>query len=36
MIKSFKVVVRACYEAYFVVHVFKYLSSNFVSGRLAW
>ena len=30
-----KVVVRACYGAYFVAHVFKYLMANFVSGRPA-
>ena len=30
-----KVVVRACYQAYFVGHVFKYLGPNFVSGRPA-
>ena len=28
-----KVVVRACYGAYVVAHVFKYLAPNFVSGR---
>ena len=33
LIFCFKVVVRACYEAYFVVHVFKYLAPNFVSGK---
>ena len=27
----FKVAVRACYGAYFVAHVFKYLAPNFVS-----
>ena len=31
----FKVVDRACYGAYFVAHVFKYLAPNFVSGRPA-
>ena len=31
-----KVAVRACYRAYFVSHVFKYLAPNFVSGRPAW
>ena len=30
-----EVVVRACYGAYSVAHVFKYLASNFVSGRPA-
>ena len=30
-----KVAVRACYRAYFIVHVFKYLSADFVSGRPA-
>ena len=30
-----KVVVRACYGAYFVAHISKYLVPNFVSGRLA-
>ena len=30
----FKVVVRACYGAYLVAHVFKYLAPNFVSGDL--
>ena len=30
----FKVVVRACYGAYFVVHVFKYLAPNLFSGDL--
>ena len=28
-----KVVVRACYGAYFVAHIFKNLARNFVSGR---
>ena len=28
-------VVRACYGAYFVAHVLKYLAPNFVSGRPA-
>ena len=28
-----KVVVRACYGAYFVAQVFKYLAPNFVSER---
>ena len=32
----FEVVVRACYEAYFVAHIFKYLAPNFASGRPAW
>ena len=31
-----KVVVRACYGAYFVAHIFKYLAPNFASGRPAW
>ena len=31
----FKVVVRACYGAYFVKHIFKYLAPNFASGRPA-
>ena len=31
--QNFKVVVRACYGAYFVAHVLKYLPPNFVSGR---
>ena len=30
-----KVVVRACYGAYFVAQVFKYLAPNFVCGRPA-
>ena len=30
-----KVVVHACYGAYFVAHIFKYLGPNFVSGRPA-
>ena len=30
-----KVVVSACYGAYFVAHVFKYMAPNFVSGRPA-
>ena len=30
-----KVVVLACYGACFVVHVFRYLAPNFVSGRPA-
>ena len=29
---SFKAVVRACYRAYLVAHVFKYLAPNFVSA----
>ena len=29
-------VVRACYRAYIVAHVFKYLAPNFVSGRRVW
>ena len=33
--RTIKVVVRACYEAYFVAHVFKYLPPKFVSGRPA-
>ena len=32
---SFKVVFHACYRADFVARVFKYLASNFVSGRPA-
>ena len=32
---AIKVVIRACYGAYFVAHVFKYLALNFVSGRPA-
>ena len=28
-----KVVVCACYGAYFVAHIFKYLAPNFASGR---
>ena len=30
-----EVVVRTCYFAYFVAHVFKYLAEHFVSGRPA-
>ena len=30
----FKVVVRACYRAYLVAHIFNYLAPNFVSGDL--
>ena len=30
-----KVIVRACYGAYFVAHVFEYLAPNFASGRPA-
>ena len=30
-----KVVVRACYGANFVAHIFKYLAPNFASGRTA-
>ena len=35
LIFCFKVVVRACYGAYFVAHVFKYFVSKFVSGKPA-
>ena len=34
IINDFKVVVRACYGAYFLAQVFKYLAPNFVSGDL--
>ena len=33
LIFCFKVVVCACYGAYFVAYVFKYLAQNFVSGN---
>ena len=33
LILCFKVVVRSCYGAYFVAHVSKYLTPNFVSGK---
>ena len=32
---NLKVVVRACYGAFLVAHVFKYLAPNFVSGKPA-
>ena len=32
---TLKVVVRACYRAYFVAHVFAYLVPDFISGRPA-
>ena len=35
LICCFKVVVRACYGAYFVAHDFTYLAPNFVSGKPA-
>ena len=35
LICQLKVVVRACYGAYFIAHVFENLGPNFVSGRLA-
>ena len=35
IMKQFKAVVRACYRAYFVAHVSKYLAANFVSWRPA-
>ena len=34
--RNLKVVVRACYGAYFVAYVFRYLAPDFVSGRPAW
>ena len=35
IMRNLKVVVRACYGAYFVAHIFKYLVPNFVSERPA-
>ena len=34
LVFKFKVVARACYGVYFVVHVFKYLASNLFPGDL--